>query len=517
MRDNQKEPKLTYAMNELGKMVSIESVENGQRCNCRCPGCNGTLIAKHGTGRRQPHFAHWKCPDCPGAYMSALHKLAEQIIDEEKAVMAPAYKEMKEQKLSFTSVEREQRVERKDLQPDVVGVTADGLRWHIEIRLTHEVDEAKKSKLLESKITCLEIDVREQTLEGLKPFLLDSADNREWINNPNYDSQIAAVRRNQISKIERLFEEKQELETPACNSYESKKIYVNNPTVLFRSDDGLSEIIKVEASDGIPCIFHIGVLAAQMIAEDKRKNMYNVLSITTDNLPLDASVEFSGLEKKWEFHYNSEKAKVAKIIEYKKKPEYKIVSKAYCERKCEYTPINGKCIYSVLGDLDEGLNVCNEEKRLKDKAEELKNETRKTNTNQITPKEDENFIEGITQPNNPFVGIDFSPQYVPSDVELPFPKSWTIEEYYELLKKEGHIDLDKNVRAKIVEYKKTSIGIFILCQELQRTITPYHVVKIIVDQGNLKRRELAVFRFLKKARDRYDEYIRAWTGPRLLF
>jgi hypothetical protein len=77
--------------------------------------------------------------------MSALHKLAEQIIEEEKTVMVPAYKEIDKQKLEFEKVEVEQRVERKDLQPDVVGVTSDGLRWFIEIRNTHEVDEAKRA------------------------------------------------------------------------------------------------------------------------------------------------------------------------------------------------------------------------------------------------------------------------------------------------------------------------------------------------------------------------------------
>ena len=57
--------------------------------------------------------------------MTALHKLAEQIIEEEKSVMVPAYKEICQQKISFEKVEIEQRVERKDLQPDIVGITAD--------------------------------------------------------------------------------------------------------------------------------------------------------------------------------------------------------------------------------------------------------------------------------------------------------------------------------------------------------------------------------------------------------
>jgi len=196
MGDNYKEPKLTYAIDSSGKMVNIGSVERGLSCKCRCPKCNEPLVAKLGhDGGRQPHFAHRKDSNCHGSYMSALHKLAEQIIEEEKAVMAPAYKIIDEQKLEFESVEVEQRVERKDLQPDIVGVTSNGLRWFIEIRNTHEVDKAKRAKLIESNITCLEIDVREQTLENLKSFLLESAECREWINNPNYESQIEEIKR----------------------------------------------------------------------------------------------------------------------------------------------------------------------------------------------------------------------------------------------------------------------------------------------------------------------------------
>lgn len=183
-----KEPNLTYALNESGKMVHISEVQKGLDCKCRCPKCNERMVAKIGNGGRQPHFAHQKDSDCQGAYMTALHKMAEQIIEEKKAVMAPAYKNVGSQMLIFTTVEVESRTERKDMQPDLVGVDEGGYRWIIEIRNTHEVDSTKKRKIKESAITCLEIDVRKQSLEELPNFLLYSDESREWINNPNYDS-----------------------------------------------------------------------------------------------------------------------------------------------------------------------------------------------------------------------------------------------------------------------------------------------------------------------------------------
>ncbi len=102
MKANHKDPKLTYALAPSGKMVHIGCVERGLSCNCRCPKCQEPLVAKLGhEGGRQSHFAHQKGSDCHGSYMTALHMLAEQIIKEEKTVMAPPYKEIEKQQLFF--------------------------------------------------------------------------------------------------------------------------------------------------------------------------------------------------------------------------------------------------------------------------------------------------------------------------------------------------------------------------------------------------------------------------------
>lgn len=250
MKDKYKEPRLTYALDSSGKMVYIGSVERGLSCNCRCPKCNEVLVAKLGhKGGRQPHFAHRKDSECHGSYMSALHKFAEQIIEEEKAVMTPTYKEIDKQKLEFEKVEVEQRVERKDLQPDIVGVTSNGLRWFIEIRNTHDVDEVKRAKLIESNITCLEIDVREQKLETLKTFLLESVEGREWINNPIYDKKIDDLYRTKVSIIVRQLKETTELPISQGNN-----ISLHNLSISV-SEDGLYAGIKAFSSNGIPIYF----------------------------------------------------------------------------------------------------------------------------------------------------------------------------------------------------------------------------------------------------------------------
>lgn len=190
-----KEPKLTYALDSsLSKLVYIEDVPNGLACNCFCPKCKEKLIARNGKDNvRQKHFAHRGDINCHGAVMTALHLLSEQILAEEKCVMAPAYKKISARKLVFNDVEIEQRNDRKDIQPDIVGVMEDGSRWLIEIRNTHEIDSDKRKKIEELNCVCLEIDVSEQELniDSLRAFLVDSFEKREWINNPIYESLIA--------------------------------------------------------------------------------------------------------------------------------------------------------------------------------------------------------------------------------------------------------------------------------------------------------------------------------------
>lgn len=189
MKDKEKEPPLTHALGPSGRLVSIKSVKNGLACNCRCPKCHEYLMAKKGEVRLY-HFAHMDDSVCHGAYMSALHIRAEEIIEERKAVMVPHYKDIEEKRLNFIEVEVEKRVDRKDIQPDIVGITEDGVRWAIEILNTHEVNDVKIAKLKESGLNCLEIDVSDQQIEELECFLLESVYGRAWINIPYYDSLI---------------------------------------------------------------------------------------------------------------------------------------------------------------------------------------------------------------------------------------------------------------------------------------------------------------------------------------
>ena len=510
---NYKEPKLTYALDPFQKMVHIGSVERGLSCNCRCPKCNEFLVAKLGhEGGRQAHFAHRKGSDCHGSYMSALHKLAEQIIEEEKTVMVPAYKEIDKQKLEFEKVEVEQRVERKDLQPDVVGVTSDGLRWFIEIRNTHEVDEAKRAKLIESNITCLEIDVREITLENLKSFLLESTESREWINNPNYEFQIAEAKRNIVAQVERLILESKELTIPIYADTDYQIINIKEVTSLSKSYDGLYVRIKVISSDDIPYVFKIGSHDIIETADDSTGHDCNELKICTDNLPHDSFITLSALDIKWTYHFNTEKEQEARIKEYKSNPQYEVRPKTDCESKCKYRPCHGKCIYlkTIISQHGVDYVVCNIGKRQKDEADvsslnEISDSSLSSSTRyeRLDDGPQENNITEMfytkVSPNNP------------SSETLPFDGFWTPEEYYTQLQLTSSYETEKGLLAEVMKCDRVNIGLLLLYKDPNgvRTDYPFHITIIYVRNGDLLRNNVADFTNRKAALDSYYMRLRA--------
>ena len=254
----ERDHELIYALDASGKMVYIEDIPNDKRglaCGCICSKCKSPLIAKLGHDvphGKKPHFAHPKGVECQGAAMSALHRLAEEILEEEKAVRVPGYKGIPAKTLSFIEVETEKRNDRSDLQPDIVGIAEDGLRFHIEICNTSEVKEPKLSKITSSEITCLEIDVRGHEMdrkETLKEFLINSSDDRMWLNNTNYEKKISEVltkiKNNQLNIFEKYGNQEGYEVKPAYKCYE--ECISTNGKCIYQKDnanvDGIEFII----------------------------------------------------------------------------------------------------------------------------------------------------------------------------------------------------------------------------------------------------------------------------------
>lgn len=540
MSNYQKEPKLTYALNEFGKMVCIDSVERGRDCNCFCPKCNEPLTAKLGNGKRQPHFAHQQGTNCQGSYMTALHRLAEQIISEEKAVMAPAYEDIPKHLFSFKHVEVEQRTDRNDMQPDLVGITEDDKRWAIEIRNTHEVDETKTNKIKASNITCLEIDVREQTLENLKSFLLESTENRKWINNPYYKKQIEEAKQKAVSEIVDYLLKKPNLLIPEYGDFESKPIGLEEASIISKTDNGLFVRVKTISSDGIVYNFNIG--SAQTIDKERKAlelekdKDHNELAIFTDELPTNIENNTDCPRMRWLNYTITEKV----FTDYETNPKYIVIPLSDCrsKSKCNLNLFQGKCIYKIITLPYRGVEyvVCDEEKRLKSKAEYTSNHHSYSNSkfydrrkNSIQENRLRKTIHNdltVNQPkqkeqNKHKSSSVSTPSHL--DDNLSFEPYWTIEKYYKDLVFNGFYETETGERSELVKYeysflpngKKVLVVLYKTANEDKannQRLCPYHIAIIKTNQGNLEKNKVGDYPTRETAIMRYHERLTCMKG-----
>lgn len=212
---------LPYALNKDNNWVYIEDVPNGLECNCHCPCCKESLIARNNGIKREHHFAHSSGSNCHGYYETTLHLLSKEIIQTEKAIMLPEYGFLESQQLVFEKVEVEERNDYSNLQPDCVGITKDGLRLHIEICVTHQIDDFKKSKIKEGNINCIEIRIPcdlPLDIKQLKDFLLFSTESREWINYPYSNKLYSEQQKKKIIAYQEQHPELRELLAENCKN-----------------------------------------------------------------------------------------------------------------------------------------------------------------------------------------------------------------------------------------------------------------------------------------------------------
>ena len=121
--------------------------------------------------------------------MVTLYKLAEQIIQTEKRIHAPSYYGIfKTEDLVFQEVTVDDRYERDDRQPDVIGITAEGKKYMIEFVFKYKVQHLQSIDYLNTNV--LEVDLSNQTLPDLEKFLLSSDEDKRWLNNQDYFQRI---------------------------------------------------------------------------------------------------------------------------------------------------------------------------------------------------------------------------------------------------------------------------------------------------------------------------------------
>lgn len=211
--------KLPFGLNESGVLVHISEVEKGKKCGCICPGCKSPLIARKGE-KRQEHFKHAAVIECEDAFESAVHLAAKRIIAERKRLTLPQYpisvskkdsrgREYTAQKtivkhgtsIDFASVEEE--VELHGMRADIVAKKG-AHQLLVEIFYRHKVDDEKRKKIAEARISAIEIDLSAllpKDVEDWEAFWLYINDPQhvQWLHNaeahhadyPELERQVA--------------------------------------------------------------------------------------------------------------------------------------------------------------------------------------------------------------------------------------------------------------------------------------------------------------------------------------
>ena len=233
---------------ETGKSRYINEVERGLLCNCVCPICNQDLVAKKGK-ERIPHFAHYfnesaKCKK--GARLSMLHRLAQEVLQEESKVLLPAYKgkyiqhDAKLQVFDELTLEEICKDEVSRRRPDCIGkVQSEGIDIWVEIYCTNPINEERRADIIRRKQYCIEINFSDllgtdYTKESVRERLLNKSDDREWICHPVWDKEEAEKEEEERLRKEeerKALEEKQRAIAEALKEGKLKSIKEQLPEI----------------------------------------------------------------------------------------------------------------------------------------------------------------------------------------------------------------------------------------------------------------------------------------------
>lgn len=204
-----------YALGN-GRLVHIRDVDKKNKGNYICPYCGDEMIARKGELKAM-NFAH-KNYDCGHAKESILHKLAKEILEDNKKITLPELKVnvgeygLKQlisiQEFNADNVETEKYF--GDFRPDVY-MENNEQSVAIEIMVTHPVDDEKKDKIKEKGLSLIEIDLRslidkEFTREDVKELVIEKTVNKEWLYHIDQEQLV----NNKLDELKYIDEKKEQ-------------------------------------------------------------------------------------------------------------------------------------------------------------------------------------------------------------------------------------------------------------------------------------------------------------------
>lgn len=180
------------ALDQNGRLITIENALRGIACNCACVSCGEPVIARKGL-IREHHFAHVSQKEsCNIQRESLLHLYAKEVICADLGLQLPSLPGVyprSEDTSSWWDFEKViPEVRQQGFQPDLVAELKDGSRLFIEVAVTSFIDEVKQERIKAAGTPTIELDLRDLLLsaqpipsEAAKDYILHRPQNKTWI------------------------------------------------------------------------------------------------------------------------------------------------------------------------------------------------------------------------------------------------------------------------------------------------------------------------------------------------
>lgn len=248
---------MTFALSAHGRVVHIDDVANGARCECICSQCAGLLIAKNGGQERAHHFAHESGTECAGGAETAIHVAAKQIVADYKRIALPLpIGEMGNEKAKFSvfdQVQLEFALLNSSTQQRII---ADCYAQNsldlliIEIAVFHRVDSDKATMIEDLGIPAIEIDLSDQIgkmvdWNNLIRLVLFDMSRRRWILAPQVQHSLSIpTPTDTFARATPIAQPKEWCFAMGTTWIWVKELPFGNIRVFHRYDEGVRQIVE---------------------------------------------------------------------------------------------------------------------------------------------------------------------------------------------------------------------------------------------------------------------------------
>jgi hypothetical protein len=197
---------IPYGRDETGRMRHVSEVPAGLSSRCVCPACGTPLVAYKGKLKRH-HFGHHADHACSGAFETALHEFAKQVLADSRMLWLPpliarhgqAEKRIRPAgEFSYDAVDVEKAM--PNMRPDVIVRSGDAVLM-VEIAVRHPCEETKLALIRERRLPAIEIDLSRIRYDGSPREHADAVLRlapRHWLFNRHVDQAEGELRQQAI-------------------------------------------------------------------------------------------------------------------------------------------------------------------------------------------------------------------------------------------------------------------------------------------------------------------------------